>query len=169
MRKIVLSLLLVTGLGLSGCSQMRDELGLARHSPDEFTVVKRAPLTLPPDYNLRPPADGSALGAGRKSASADARTAIFGGESGNTEDQSSGNEVFLSKVGAQEADSSIRTVLDRESGYVPVEKRSTIEKILRRKPDSSNSIVDAKAEAERLQNNADADRPLTEGETPVAD
>jgi hypothetical protein len=169
MRKIVLSLLLVAGLGLSGCSKMRDELGLSRHSPDEFTVVKRAPLTLPPDYNLRPPADGSAIGAGRKSASADARTAIFGGDERNTQDQNSGNEVFLSKIGAQESDSSIRTVLDRENGYVALDNRSTIEKILRREPDSSNSVVDAKAEAARLQKNAATDRPLTEGETPVAD
>src|SRR3546814_5174685 len=28
-------------------------------SPDEFRVVSRAPLTLPPDYNLRPPEPGA--------------------------------------------------------------------------------------------------------------
>jgi hypothetical protein len=33
-------------------------LGLEKTSPDEFLVVKRAPLSLPPNYELRPPKPG---------------------------------------------------------------------------------------------------------------
>ncbi len=51
--------LLTAILALSGCSDVKQELGVGRNSPDEFMVVKRAPLTLPPDYTLRPPSDPS--------------------------------------------------------------------------------------------------------------
>jgi hypothetical protein len=40
---------------LAGCDDMRNALGMERHVPDETKVVSRPPLTLPPDFNLRPP------------------------------------------------------------------------------------------------------------------
>ena len=40
---------------VTGCA------GLSRsNSPDEFRVVKKAPLVIPPDYSLRPPEAGQA-------------------------------------------------------------------------------------------------------------
>lgn len=45
-------------LGLGGCSDPKKALGLGKRSPDEFTVVTRAPLSLPPEYALRPPQPG---------------------------------------------------------------------------------------------------------------
>ena len=47
---------------LSGCgnSQLSRTFGLTRDTPDEFTVVTRAPLSMPPDYTLRPPEPGTA-------------------------------------------------------------------------------------------------------------
>jgi len=42
-------------LTLAGCDSVRSTLGLDRHVPDETQVVARPPLTLPPDYSLRPP------------------------------------------------------------------------------------------------------------------
>lgn len=53
------SLILVSGLGLamlSGCSALANRSS----SPNEFRVVKKAPLVVPPDYNLRPPTPGQA-------------------------------------------------------------------------------------------------------------
>jgi hypothetical protein len=44
---------------LGGCEGVRDSLGLGKNPPDEFQVVSRAPLSLPPDYALRPPAPGT--------------------------------------------------------------------------------------------------------------
>ena len=47
-------------LTLAGCAPgtVQDALGMGKRSPDEFAVVSRAPLILPPDYGLRPPAPG---------------------------------------------------------------------------------------------------------------
>src|SRR5882757_1421178 len=51
-----------TLLLLGGCSSDRlaRAFGLTRDAPDEYTVTTRAPLSMPPDYNLRPPRPGAA-------------------------------------------------------------------------------------------------------------
>jgi hypothetical protein len=45
---------------LGGCSNWKQTLGIEPTSPDEFAVESRAPLTIPPDFNLRPPEPGAA-------------------------------------------------------------------------------------------------------------
>ena len=47
------------GPGLAGCQNTKEMLGLTKRSPDEFQVVSRAPLSMPPDYSLRPPTPGA--------------------------------------------------------------------------------------------------------------
>lgn len=44
-------------LALGGCSGIGDALGFSKRAPDEFEVLAKAPLVVPPDYNLRPPAE----------------------------------------------------------------------------------------------------------------
>ena len=51
--------LIAAGAVLAGCEATKETLGLTKRSPDEFQVVSRAPLSLPPDYNLRPPTPGA--------------------------------------------------------------------------------------------------------------
>jgi hypothetical protein len=50
---------LVAGMLLSACSNWKQSLGIEPTPPDEFAVESRAPLTIPPDFNLRPPAPGT--------------------------------------------------------------------------------------------------------------
>ena len=47
-------------LALPGCSDVRMAIGMDRGGPDEFAVESRAPLLIPPDFNLRPPQPGAA-------------------------------------------------------------------------------------------------------------
>jgi hypothetical protein len=44
---------------LFGCSDIKQMVGLDQSMPDEFAVESRAPLTIPPDFNLRPPEPGA--------------------------------------------------------------------------------------------------------------
>jgi Protein of unknown function (DUF3035) len=44
---------------LAGCSDFKQMVGLDQPMPDEFAVESRAPLTIPPDFNLRPPEPGA--------------------------------------------------------------------------------------------------------------
>ncbi len=46
-------------LALSGCTDLRLALGMDRVGPDEFAIESRAPLTIPPEFNLRPPQPGA--------------------------------------------------------------------------------------------------------------
>lgn len=48
----------LTAVVLSGCGGIKEDLGLAKKAPDEFAVVKRPPLDMPPDFALRPPRPG---------------------------------------------------------------------------------------------------------------
>jgi hypothetical protein len=50
---------LSTSLLLPGCSDFARAVGIERVSPDEFAVESRAPLTIPPEFELRPPQPGA--------------------------------------------------------------------------------------------------------------
>ena len=75
MRKWNSALLLVPALALGGCASL---LGGGNRAPDEFAVVRNAPLIIPPDYSLTPPVAGTAA-VGPAEAQAQAIEALFGG------------------------------------------------------------------------------------------
>ena len=47
------------GLALAGCSDFKQMIGIEKVAPDEFSVENQPPLTIPPDFALRPPKPGS--------------------------------------------------------------------------------------------------------------
>ena len=55
-----LSAVVTLAATLTACGVFEEQLGLNKQAPDEFRVVARAPLTLPPDFTLRPPEPGVA-------------------------------------------------------------------------------------------------------------
>jgi hypothetical protein len=69
-------------LAMTACSgTVQERMGLSRRAPDEFQVVRRQPLVIPPDYRL--PAPGTPSPAQQQDvASRDAQAALFGGVSG---------------------------------------------------------------------------------------
>jgi hypothetical protein len=54
MRKFCLLMTVVAALSLCACNATKKSLGLNRQGPDESTVKTNEPLTLPPEYNVRP-------------------------------------------------------------------------------------------------------------------
>ncbi len=70
MRKMVSILALAVALG--GCASL---FGSGR-APDEFAVVRNAPLIIPPDYSLTPPVAGTAA-VSQTEAKAQAIEALF--------------------------------------------------------------------------------------------
>jgi DUF3035 family protein len=50
---------LVGAASLCACGDFKQIIGLDPTIPDEFAVESRAPLTIPPDFNLRPPEPGA--------------------------------------------------------------------------------------------------------------
>ena len=59
MKKIIISAV-AAALALSACNSTKESLGLSPKAPDEFMVVPRAPLSLPPEYDFNPVAPAQA-------------------------------------------------------------------------------------------------------------
>ncbi len=73
----VLSLALL----LAGCGETGRIFGFDREGPDEFTVVRRPPLSVPPDVSLRPPAEES-TGTERNRSATQARGSLLASGTG---------------------------------------------------------------------------------------
>jgi hypothetical protein len=122
----------VAGILLSACSDFKRVVGIEKTPPDEFAVEQRAPLTIPPDFNLRPPQPGA--GRPQEMTSADrARRAIDSAGPGEPGKQASGSLKYPGgepqlNTEAQVADQSIAQKLleTTDTGAsVIVEKRET--------------------------------------------
>ena len=166
-KRIILSVFCV--LGLTACSSAKDQLGLNKQVPDEFKVVKRAPLDLPPDYSLRPPRPGAPRPQEATTAKAAAQTVFGEAAVSEAAAPTSGEAALLGRAGAVEADPNIRRQVDEETEGLFDRNKPVAEKLFGfggNKDTASASVVDAKAEAKRLESNASAGKPVTSGDTP---
>lgn len=168
----LLAAVLALPLLLGACDAVKKQVGVGRNSPDEFAVVKRAPLTLPPEYALRPPSADYIPPASE--ATQQARSALMGGETqASAAKTGSAEEAFLSRAGAKQADPDIRAAINRDNGYIALQNRTVADKLIfwgdgETSPERvPTSVVDAKAEAERLQKNREEGKAVTEGDVPV--
>jgi len=179
-RWLVLSAIELPAL-LGGCTSIRETLGLTKRSPDEFKVVSRAPLSMPPDYNLRPPTPGAPRpqeGTTRDQAA----SAVFGypgsglqpdqippiGEGESASAESAGEASLLQSAGATGIDPNIRQLVNTETAEEEADSITLAERLIFwRDPAPYGTVVDPVAEQKRLQENAALGKPVTEGDTPV--
>ena len=112
---------LLAVVGLAGCDTASKAFGLSKVTPDEFRVVTKAPLTLPPDYSLRPPAPGEPRPQELQPESV-ARQALVGQRAGDV--RSDGERMFVTKAGADHADPLVRYVVDYEFGNLAHKDKS---------------------------------------------
>lgn len=101
MRKVTVLALTIGAVTLSGCAS----LGLGdRAGPDEFAVARQAPLVIPPDFGLVPPATGASR-TSETTAQTQALQALFGGPA----QRSDAERAALSAAGATSAEPGIRS------------------------------------------------------------
>ena len=167
--------LAAAALALSACENVRSELGLTKQSPDEFRVVSRAPLSLPPEFTLRPPEPGT-VRPQEGSPQDQAKRAVFRAEApGETLDEripadgrSIGERSLLMAAGADKAEPGIRQIVDRETGRLNEESESFVnDLVFWRDEPPPGEVIDAEGEAQRLRENAALGRSVTSGETPT--
>jgi len=217
-RTFALLALLPAALLLAGCGdEVKKTFGLGKNPPDEFQVVRRAPLALPPDFSLRPPQPGAgrpqeetasdqarrtvldqtqaapqqaARTADPAAPAAAPRTPVTTGVGGASAPSSpprspaqlartatvqpdplgpSPAEISLLKqVGADRTPPNIRAVISEDLTRMADADAQFIDKLLVwRKTETPASVLDARKEAQRLQENAALGKPATEGETPT--
>jgi len=119
--KVIAASALLAAFGLAGCQSTQQALGMTKVTPDEFRVVTKAPLVLPPDYSLRPPAPGEPRPQELQPESA-ARLAMTQSREGEV--RSDGEKLFVSRAGADKADPLIRYVVDDEFGNLAHKDKS---------------------------------------------
>jgi hypothetical protein len=125
---------LATGMLLAGCSSgggnWKQAIGIEPTSPDEFAVESRAPLTIPPDFDLRPPQPG-ANRPQETSMASKAQGVVDSAGPGEPGKQAAGTLHYQSNnvadPNAQVADQSLAAKLLQagDSASVVVEKRET--------------------------------------------
>jgi hypothetical protein len=177
----LLLLVATAGLGLSGCAATMNALGMGKHPPDEFVVVTHPPLQLPANFDLVQPQPGAPRPQEESAAQlAEAAVVGTGAQAEGTDTASTtqtvpsgpataGEEAFLQNAGVAKADPKIRQLVDSEAqAESDAIKDNLYNKILfwQTQP-PPGTVVDAKAEQQRLQENAALGKPLTQGPTPV--
>ena len=168
--RLVRSLLLGgTVILLAGCSsdKLSRTFGLTRDAPDEYTVTTRAPLSMPPDYNLRPPRPGAPRPQ-EQTERQQAEEALvpqlaLGAPKGGT---SAGQAALIQEAGPS-APADIRRKVDQDAHTAAADK-GFIDKLLYwQKPDTQNVQVDAEKESQRLRQNSALGQGPDAGNTPI--
>jgi hypothetical protein len=157
-------------LAVSGCEDTRRALGIDKSVPDEFAVVSRAPLVMPPDFNLRPPAPGAERPQ-EGTAADQARNVLIGRErfaSYRAKGFSAGEVRLLELAGTGNVVGDVRKTLDRETSAFSAEERSFTDRLVFwRGQGNDGAPLDPAAEKKRLDENAALGKKPTDGATPA--
>ena len=176
-----IGLLLVAQMVLAACSggSVQRALGLNKRSPDEFAVVSRAPLIVPPDFELRPPRPGETRPQVGTTAD-QARATLLGEVPGQSATPvagdalaapgpvaSGGQQALLQEAGGGAIDPAIRQRIAAENQSLAAVEGALFTRLLQwREPVTLGATVDAPAEARRLLANRADGQPATAGDTP---
>jgi len=153
MTLVKLGALLVAGAMLAGCGTLREAAGLTKSSPDEFAVTTKAPLVIPPGFNLVPPTPGAAPTNEPETAAA-AQLAMFGGDPATVAanipgNHSAGERMLLANAGINRADPTIRQRLMTDRGGLRSADPSFTARLLGVAPSAGTGVINADAEFER--------------------
>ena len=105
---------------LSACGKS----GYDRARPDEFAVARQAPLVIPPDFALVPPAPGAARPQDNQG-NAQTLDALFGGPA----QRSAGERATVDEAGADQADAGVRSSAG-DPGTTVIDKGATTRDII---------------------------------------
>lgn len=144
-------LILAAGAALAATAACTSNGGGGGSTPNEFRVVTKAPLSVPPEYSLRPPPAGTSIPAEVEAATAGTTTA-FGTTMG--QDASAAEKALVAAAGANAANPSVRAQVDYEETKA-IRKSATIgDRILFWRKDKPEDAASAATD------NATGDQPV---------
>ncbi len=167
---------------IGGCENVQSVLSPTKNSPDEFAVYSRAPLSLPPNYALRPPAPGATRPqdvAPRR----EARKAILGqrvsgdnirgaaatpGAPADFVAASPGVTALLRDAGGLDADPDIRAAINQETTMFTDQGALFANKLLFWREQKEKGVtLDPDAEALRIRKAKATGSPVTDHNPPA--
>jgi hypothetical protein len=143
----------LAALALTACDTIRDAAGESKSPPDEFAVVSKAPLVIPPDYNLRPPNPG-APPTNQAGPTRSAEEALFPVDpqtaAANIKgDYSLGAKLLLANAKAENADPNIRELLRADAKSMQPADESFTDRILYGAPTDNGHPVNADSQVNK--------------------
>lgn len=161
-------------INLAACAKTKEQFDFSKKAPDEFAVVRRAPLEMPPDFQQIPTPKPGAPRPQELSAIDMARNAVLGEEArkqiAGQNGVSQGEAVLLQKSGAVNASPAIRAKVDQETAEIIEDETPGIDslrKMVGQTPaEPATELVDPVAETNRLKRNKAQGKPISTGKTP---
>ena len=157
---IVTAIAVIITFGLSACSDFRRSIGKEKSKPDEFQVVVRPPLSLPPGFSDT--AENIIEKSENSEGDAQSQTAKL------LDINKVENSDFVGLFDFSSVPDDIRTKIDEETYGVQLEKRLPLQKLFGGLPDVG-PVLDKMAEDLRLRKNRLEGRAPTEGGTKAID
>lgn len=157
---------------LAGCESARKAFGTTHSGPDEFAVYSRPPLSLPPDYKLRPPTPGvrrpQGFSAKNMAEKAMLRNTVKTARGRRPVKGSVGIQALLRDTGGIDATPNIRDIINQETSIYSVEDQRFVDKLIFWVDDKPflGTVVDAEKERKRIQEAQALGKPINEGKTP---
>jgi hypothetical protein len=163
-------LLTGTALALTSCGNgdtLSRTFGLTRDAPDEFMVTTRAPLSMPPDFSLRPPRPGAPrpMEQSERTQAEEAlvpQTALGSPQGGD----SPGQNALVQAAGPTAPDE-IRQQVDADARMQQANPSFVSKLLFWQSPPPPGIVVDPQKEAQRLRQNAALGASPDNGNTPI--
>lgn len=152
---------------LAGCDTVRDTLGVSRQSPNEFEVVTRAPLTVPPDFQMRPPEPGAPRPQEQRPRDA-AQVALTGRPLQGRSERSIGESALLKAAKTDNANPNIRQVINAEYTQLAEKDRSFVDRLIFwQKEAPPGDVIDPAKEQTRIRERVAEGEQVTGQGTPT--
>jgi len=167
---LAVSVLTGCSLLLAACDSSTDlsrTFGFSRDAPDEFSVTTRAPLSMPPDFSLRPPRPGAPRPM-EESESRQAETALVP-QAALTVGQgteSAGQEALVQEAGPP-VTNAIRAQVDADARIDQANNGFVDRLLFWQRSSPQGIVVDPQKEAQRLRENAALGESPETGDTPI--
>ncbi|EJW21332.1 hypothetical protein IMCC14465_11280 [alpha proteobacterium IMCC14465] len=127
--KNILGLLCLT-LTVSACGGgLSDALSYQKNPPDEFAILKKQPLIIPPDYSLKPPKEAGSKVA-RASTRVEAEEILTGREVDISEIASDGEKEILNRIGSDPSQNNVRSSMQNDGNNIVTKDKAVTEKLI---------------------------------------
>ena len=175
---MIRSIALVAGAAFTlGACDVAETFGIGREGPDEFAVLRHAPLSVPPDFRLRPPEPGAVRPQEQPRRESARQTLTGAGGSGGAA-KSAGETALLSKMGGAKVDSSFRRRIDEETAEIARKNRRLLDDLIfwgrsrdacdrRRCPGGEQAAARERGPGQAAHRGRDADHPAPVGRRDV--
>ncbi len=170
-QKINLSLIALAAVALGGCSSFDQLTGEAKSSPDEFQVVVRPPLTLPPSFSFTPEQQ-AAIDDAQAQSTQEASSATAAADKAITGSARADASGFDTLFGTAERLAGIREIINTETYGIQRDRRVAAEVLFGGTP-NVGPILNAEEEARRIRkavnDNQSLDATPTLATDPISD